>query len=202
MKFTSHKHFKSYFSFLFVFLHLALSMADWIILFYGIHSLYKNIDWLMKAKAFGVWVQEKGKLGFKNRTMLQVVLMHEWWKLMKLQSAQSWCRQQHLLKWQCFCSDRQMTKKCGWFASGRDRPWGRKEFCAAVVTTRNLKALEYVREDQWQMFLRESRTWMRWRELHKATVKNHVGICLCCVACFKNTSASSEQGRTKRRELP
>lgn len=32
---------------------------------------------------------------------------------------------------------------------------GGKEFCAAVVTTRNLKALEYVSEDQWQTFLRQ-----------------------------------------------
>lgn len=32
---------------------------------------------------------------------------------------------------------------------------GGKMFCAAVVKTRNLKALKYISEDQWQTFLRE-----------------------------------------------
>ena len=109
----------------------------------------------MKAIVFCLLMQIKGKVDFKNRTTFQVALIHEWWRLMKLWPALSWCRQQHLSKSKCFCSDRQLTEKI-WLIHIQSRQTLRgEEICAAVVRTRNLKALEYVSEVQWQTFLRE-----------------------------------------------
>lgn len=130
-------------------LSFTLSMASQY--FYSRALNYINIEF-MEARAFGLWVEVEGKLNFNNRTMLQIVLTHEW---------RSWSSSLHrtgaysnMLKWKCFCSEGQMTKNCGWFLSGKDKPLRGEKFCAAVVKTKNLKALEYVSEDEWQMFLR------------------------------------------------